>query len=266
MKLKPKSSQACTGFIVHISGNSVFAGISNGIFLSIDSGTSWVAANTGLTNQNIQCLAVNGGSIFAGVWNNNSNDTICIFRSTNNGASWEPVNIRIQYVTSLAQWGTTIFAASAKDGVFLSTDGGNRWEKANTGLADTRVLSLTVSGTDLCAGTQGSSVWRVPLSDIVRAINPQTQSPSPLMAAFSDVHQIIANHNLKVVFFLPRADHVTIKIFNLFGVELATLFDRNFEAGIHKAMLNTANVAAGFYVVKMQTEENAFVRYLTILR
>ena len=51
------------------SGTKIFAGTGNGVFLSVDNGTSWTAVNTGLGNYTINALAVSPdslGFIFAG--------------------------------------------------------------------------------------------------------------------------------------------------------------------------------------------------------
>ena len=47
-------------------GSSLFAGTNGGVFLSTNSGTSWTAVNTGLTNTVVNALAVSGSNLFAG--------------------------------------------------------------------------------------------------------------------------------------------------------------------------------------------------------
>ena len=63
------------------------------------------------------------------------------------------------HVNSIAVAGTNIFVG-AYDGVFLSTDSGTSWKSANTGLPNTIVVALAVSGTSLFAGTAGGGVFR----------------------------------------------------------------------------------------------------------
>ena len=59
---------------------NIFAGTyGGGVFLSTDNGASWTAVNNGLTNPDINTLAINGTNIFAG-----TNEGV--FLSTNNGA------------------------------------------------------------------------------------------------------------------------------------------------------------------------------------
>jgi hypothetical protein len=54
-------------YALAMSGLSVFAGTAGGgFFLSTNNGTSWTAANMGVTSQSIQCLAFDGTNLFAG--------------------------------------------------------------------------------------------------------------------------------------------------------------------------------------------------------
>ena len=61
-------------------------------------------------------------------------------------------------VYSFAVIGKNLFAGTDA-GVFLSTDEGVNWTAMNLGLTKTYVKSLCVSGTNLCAGTNGGGVF-----------------------------------------------------------------------------------------------------------
>jgi hypothetical protein len=61
-------------------------------------------------------------------------------------------------------YGTNIFAATRTKGVFLSTDNGATWTPINEGLKIAGIWSLEIIGTDLFAGTYGRGVWRMPLN------------------------------------------------------------------------------------------------------
>ena len=51
-------------FALAISGNNIFAGTNNGVYLSSNNGSNWV--NTGLTNESVSTLAINNDTIYAG--------------------------------------------------------------------------------------------------------------------------------------------------------------------------------------------------------
>jgi hypothetical protein len=143
------------------NGEYFFGGdLGGGVYLSADNGTSWTAANNGLTNPNIQSLAaaseVNGGmNIFAGTWGSG------VFRSTNYGASWFPASAGLTDTTvfALAIAGTNVFAGTMARGVFRSTNYGTTWTAVDSGLTNMWVMSLAVDGTNLFAGTWGSGLF-----------------------------------------------------------------------------------------------------------
>lgn len=107
-----------------------------------------------LDGARFQCFAVNGTTLFAGT------DYYGIFRSTDNGTTWTPVDSGLTdlHIGSLAVSGTNIFAGTW-GGVFLSTNNGPSWMAVNSGLINAGTSALAVSGTDLFAAT-GGGVFR----------------------------------------------------------------------------------------------------------
>ncbi|MBN1756728.1 MAG: T9SS type A sorting domain-containing protein [Chitinispirillaceae bacterium] len=53
-----------------VADSNNFAGTGGGVFVSTDKGASWTSVNSGLTNLEVNCLAVNESSIFAGTYGN----------------------------------------------------------------------------------------------------------------------------------------------------------------------------------------------------
>ncbi len=144
-------------------------------YLSTNNGASWSPVTSGLTDSYINALAVLPGgnpTIFAGTANG-------IFRSTNNGLSWDTPGLASTTVLALAVIAgdnSEIFASAEKNhppgpiplgtlsedtvsaadstGVFLSTDNGASWTIVDSGLA---ILPscFAVSGGDLFAASEG---------------------------------------------------------------------------------------------------------------
>ena len=100
----------------------------------------------------VTAFAVSGAEFFAG-----SNGR-GVFRSTDGGTSWTPVNVGLTNpvdARSIVGLGTNLFAGDPGRGVFISTDSGTSWTMASSGLPSLGVLSLAVSGTNLLAGSSG---------------------------------------------------------------------------------------------------------------
>jgi uncharacterized repeat protein (TIGR02543 family) len=147
----------------------LYAGTNGGgVFRSTDSGTTWVAVNTGfITNTLVASLAIDpliSTILYAGT--NGSG----IFRSTDSGTTWVAVNTGLtdMYVLCLAidpLTSTTLYAGTETRGVFRSTDSGAHWTAVNTDLTYgyMRVTSLAidpVTPTTLYVGTFGEGVLR----------------------------------------------------------------------------------------------------------
>ena len=135
-----------------IIGQQIFAGVyGTGVFQSINNGTNWSKIDTGLTYPTINALFADGSNLFVGLNNG-------IYLSTNSGTAWTwelshfpgfPIS---PCVVSFAAIGTSIFAGTFGDGVFLlSTD--HKWNAVNNGLTYKYVNMICANGANLFAGT-----------------------------------------------------------------------------------------------------------------
>ena len=146
------------GFIWALAVNSsgyLFAGTEQGLYRSTNNGASWSLA--GLAGMDVRAIVIDGfGNIYAGTWGAG------VFKSTDNGASFNPVNTGL---TSLAVHGMVInsaneiFAATFGAGVSKSSDLGASWTHLNVGYDFVWALGIT-SDDVLFAGTYGAGVFR----------------------------------------------------------------------------------------------------------
>jgi photosystem II stability/assembly factor-like uncharacterized protein len=104
-------------------------------------------------------LVTSGTNLFAGSL------TSGVFRSSDGGSSWTPVDSGLNTVgvVSLAVSGTNLFASTASISVFRSTNQGASWIAVDSGLITQNqyslgVLCLFLKGTNLFAGTVGTGV------------------------------------------------------------------------------------------------------------
>ncbi len=71
-------------------------------------------------------------------------------------------------VMCLAGNGPVIFAGTDGAGVYVNSGQDTKWTPFNEGLRFKTVLALAVKGEYLFAGTMGGGVWRLPLADLER--------------------------------------------------------------------------------------------------
>ena len=172
----------------------LYLGTDEGVFKSVDAGTSWNASNEGLPDS----LVVSGfaispavpTTIYAGAsaWGDCSATVPCgVWKSTDGGAHWTVTSDLPERASVLAlavdpSAPTTIYAGTSRAGVFRSTDGGLTWTGFNTGLTNKNVTTLAISptGRTLHAGTRGGGVFDFEIIDSSRPeITPPTREPTP---------------------------------------------------------------------------------------
>jgi photosystem II stability/assembly factor-like uncharacterized protein len=110
----------------------------------------WVQTD-GPEGGNVFCLTSIDMMLFAGTENG-------VFRSADNGTSWNPTTLDYRIVVSFAEIpngdsGMNLFAGTMLGGVFLSSDNGNSWSDVNFGLGYKNVHTLAAKDTNLFAGT-----------------------------------------------------------------------------------------------------------------
>jgi len=65
---------------------------------------------------------------------------------------------------------------------------------------------------------------------------------------------------------LPTAGHVTVKVFDLLGCEVATLADEMQEAGYHAVDFDGASLASGVYIYRLQAGSFVSSRKMMLMK
>ena len=145
--------------IVSLAINSVndlyAASCGRGIFLSYNYGAVWHEMNNGVLGPTVQSIAINSiDEIFVGT--DHCVTGCSIYRSNDNGESWEIIHDNLSISDLKINKQGDIFAATRFKGIYRSTDNGDNWTKINNGLTDTMaVYCLEISPNEqLYAGTE----------------------------------------------------------------------------------------------------------------
>jgi photosystem II stability/assembly factor-like uncharacterized protein len=104
---------------------------------------------------NVNVFFNSGSFLFAGTSSKG------VFRSSNQGTTWTPVNRGLENATilSFANDQTYIYAGTNK-GVYRSSNNGTTWTAANNGIQTQLVTNMVIGGGFLFAGTAGQGVYR----------------------------------------------------------------------------------------------------------
>lgn len=74
------------------------------------------------------------------------------------------------------------------------------------------------------------------------------------------------NPTTTITYAIPRPEHVTLRIFDLLGKEVATLVNERLPAGRYRAVWEANGMESGIYFYRLQTESFTQTRKLTLLQ
>lgn len=141
------------------SPSTLYAGsLGAGVFKSTDAGQSW--DNVGLQDRNIFKLIVDPqhtGTVFAATSHGVSS-------TTNGGQTWNELGQKAAFINAMAvdpRNRRLVFIGSTAGALYLSNNGGDTWENANSGLPPYTVVALAVDPIDgtLYAALEQHGVW-----------------------------------------------------------------------------------------------------------
>jgi hypothetical protein len=211
----------------------------------------------------IEALTINNdGHIFAGTYYGG------VFRSTDNGNHWSPINTGLTnlFINALAiNSAGHIFAGTFfGGGVFRSTDNGDTWRQINTGLTNRSVGSLVINlDGHIFAGTAGDGVFR--------SVEPTTsveEHPARIPSSFAleQNYPNPFNPSTTIEYALPKSAHVELKVYDVLGNEVQTLVNGKQPAGRHRVQFDGKGLPGGVYFYRIQAGEFVQTKKLTLLK
>lgn len=288
------------------TGNAIYAGtFGTGIFVSTNEGTNWTAINTGLNNLTIWELVSDGTSIYAateisGIYKTNvggttwnvSNSGITgstdlrtlsisggvlytgfsgLYKSTDGAASWTSVlndGLSGKVIRTIYSYdnGNIVFAGTATNGLYFSTNGGSNFFAASTGLpAITEINSISIINGTVFIGTTGFGVWKRPLEEIISGINSiSTEVPSGYLLYQNYPNPF--NPNTKIKFAIKKSGFVSLKVFDISGKEISSLYNGILKPGLYETDFNAVELNSGVYFYRLQTSEFTGVKKMMVIK
>lgn len=176
----PSAGQFIAYGATMLSDGSVWISTGDGVYRSLDGGTDWGWANSGLPTtqdvnpttgtrfdrvQRVAAIASAGGTLVAALF---ATGRGWIYRSSDAGATWEKTGSTLRVrPTSLAieANSTTWLLGTHEAGVLESADGGATWAPLGSDLGDEDISAVdALSSTEVLAGGSYDGVFRLNLS------------------------------------------------------------------------------------------------------
>jgi hypothetical protein len=167
-------------------------------------------------------------------------------------------------VLSLVASGNVVFAGTA-GGVFKSSDGGATWNPVNEGLTDLEVQALASPSAMLYAGTNNSGLWRRPLAEMVTSVQPMSNG-LPSAAKLEQNYPNPFNPSTTINYELPRASHVTLTVYDVLGREVATLVNGVEDPGYKSVGWDAGGGSSGVYFYRLTAGDFGATKKLMLIR
>lgn len=240
---------------IAVANNFVLAGAGNnaGVHLSNNNGANWVA--TSLNNKSIYGLAINGNKTYAGTGSG-------IYRSIDSGYTWTQTSINNELIYSLAVSGNNVFAGSELNGVYFSSNSGLNWVQINDGLGSIGVHSLYIFNNYVYAGASVNSVYRRPLSELVGISSNETLSGFSLSQNYPNPFNPVT----RISFSVPKQSFVSLKIYDILGNEVRTLFRGVKSTGSYTINYDASELSSGIYFYRIQADNFTDIKKMTLLK
>jgi hypothetical protein len=93
-----------------------------------------------------------------------------------------------------------------------------------------------------------------------------TAGQEPNQFALSNAYPNPFNPSTRIEYTIPHNSFVTLKVYNVLGQEVATLFSGVQQAGKHVAIFDAGTHASGVYMYRLDAENYSATRKLVLLK
>ncbi len=135
-----------------------------------------------------------------------------------------------------------------------------------TGLPNSATTTIlwNVDATDGLFTTRSTETWRLTLTK--RGITAAGAEKAPFTFQLGQNFPNPFNPSTEISFEIPQNDFVSLKVYDLLGTEVATLLNRNMEAGAHSILFEAKSIPSGIYIYKLKAGAHTATRKMTVLK
>ncbi len=238
-------------------------------FRSTDYGDSWQEYSWGFTS-----LICNSTGLLFAVAGSKSMWTLIgsnyIFRSINNGATWDSVynciwdSVYDNRIYDIVTDNNDQVFAIGSPGIVTSTDNGNSWDTLNAGLTTNDVSAIAKNSEgEIFVGTPGG-VYICVKKTPTGVINNKEILPNNFM--LSQNYPNPFNPTTTIKYQIPELSFVKIKVYDVLGNEISTLLNEEKHTGTYELTWNAEQLPSGVYFYRLQAGDFVQTRKMVLLK
>ncbi|MBU4486095.1 MAG: T9SS type A sorting domain-containing protein, partial [Candidatus Delongbacteria bacterium] len=240
------------------SAGTLYAGSTDfmfegGLYKSYDNGDSWIGPGPDLLNDYITTIAVDSeGRIFVGTAGHATLGTGRIYRSVDNGKSWQKVVGDGVYVnTMLINIDDEIFVGLSSGNVLHCDDNGDTWSFLNSGLDEAGAINDMAISPDgyIYLATDGgvyrsvkSTTGIVENDNLAKSYNLFQNYPNPF------------NNETNISFSLEFEGVIELSVFNTKGELVKNLLNKKMYKGKYMLNFNAEHLNSGVYFYQLKID------------
>lgn len=247
---------------ISTSGNNLVASVGFYLFVRSRTAAQWTDVyvdSFGVQRQVFETLA-NGQHLYAGTDNG-------VYRGDLDAQNWERIDIAAfpnRDIVALTAHGSRLIVALSYFGqhwIFSTDDMGATWDFRAHEFAE--AWDLFVSGNRLWAG-RSDGLWYMDISVWTDLNEPAPNKPSGF--DLSQNYPNPFNPKTTIAYEIPQAGHVTLKVFDLQGRQIATLVDAYQNTGRFEVTFDGSRLASGVYVYQLLMDGRRISRKMILTK
>jgi photosystem II stability/assembly factor-like uncharacterized protein len=165
------------------------------------------------------------------------------------------ISSRYQPNLSLAIRNSILFAGSLIGDFILTNNDGSNWDHSLPSLTNETIYSLALNNLFIFAGTE-NGIWRLSYPETSTNVSKFKELPTGF--SLEQNYPNPFNPTTAISYKLSAYSHVSLKVYDVLGREVATLVNENKPEGNYKVEFNTNKLVSGIYFYTMQA--GAFVQ------
>jgi len=243
----------------------------NGVlFRSTDNGMSWDSLFSGLPSSGyysyFSTVLAHGDTILLGMrtYPDPTSGNGAVMRSTDGGASWSQT-FSAGMVMGLAKRPSPsdVIYAAVMGGIIQSANWGLTWIPFNNALPTAHLTGLVVDPVSdtvyVCTTTHGVlKAWSY-TTDV-----DEDDPPLPPTTMLLQNYPNPFNPITTIPFYVSQTDHVTLRVFDLLGREVACLIDLIQEPGRYDFPFDASALASGVYYYRLMVGNSTQARMMIL--
>jgi hypothetical protein len=172
-----------------------------------------------------------------------------VYVSRDSCNSWTQTST-VAGVCGLALPNGDMLVGTADSGIAVFDHSGVGLGFFNDGLTRLNLHTLTLDNTSYVYAGTDSGVWRRPLSEMITSVEP-TSNELPSSFSLYQNYPNPFNPSTTIMYQLPNQSHVTLKVFDVLGREVATLVNQMESPGYKQVTFNANAFPTGIYTYRL---------------